>query len=86
MTRAMRNGRMVHCGGGVVAAAVAERIRGRVAALAIATTAGPVSVTVSIGCAAFDGDQESTERTADDRLYPAKALGRNRVVLDDAAE
>ena len=64
------------------AVAIAERIRTRVAALAIATDEAGVTVaiTVSIGCAALDGDLASTERVADECLYRAKALGRNRVV------
>lgn len=68
------------------AVAIAERIRERVAALTVATEAATVSITVSIGCAAFQGDLESTERVADERLYRAKALGRNRVVSTDATE
>lgn len=64
----------------VEAVAIAERIRERVAALAIATDEAIVTVTVSIGCAALEGDLSSTERVADECLYRAKALGRNRVV------
>lgn len=40
-------------------------------------------VTVSIGCAVHEGDLEATERVADERLYRAKALGRNRVIAAD---
>ncbi len=41
-------------------------------------------VTVSVGCAQLgpDGaDMKSLTHTADERLYQAKALGRNRVVI-----
>lgn len=68
------------------AVVIAERIRGRVAALAVVTEHSTVKVTVSIGCAAFDGDLESTERVADECLYRAKALGRNRVVSAGAVQ
>ena len=67
----------------VDAAAIAERIRERVSALAVATDDANVCFTVSIGCAAFEGDLQSTERVADEHLYRAKALGRNRVVSTD---
>ena len=67
------------------AVAIAERIRERVAALAVDTGEATVTVTVSIGCAAFEGDLQSTERVADECLYRAKALGRNRVVSAEAA-
>lgn len=66
------------------AVAIAERIRARVAALAGATDDAAVNVTVSIGCAAFEGALASTERVVDERLYRAKALGRNRVVAEAA--
>ena len=66
------------------AVAIAERIRERVAALAVATDEATVNVTVSIGCALLEGDLQSTERVADERLYQAKALGRNRVVSAEA--
>lgn len=64
------------------AVAIAERIRHRVAAMVVATDEASVTVTVSIGCAAFEGDLQATERAADECLYRAKALGRNRVVSD----
>ena len=64
---------------------VAERIRARVEALAVPSDRGSVNLIVSIGCAAFEGDLEATERVADARLYRAKAGGRNRVVADEGA-
>ena len=67
------------------AVAIAERIRERAAALAVDTGEATVTVTVSIGCAAFESDLQSTERVADECLYRAKALGRNRVVSAEAA-
>lgn len=67
------------------AVAVAERIRLHVEAMAVSTDKGLVSVTVSIGCAALEGDLDSTEQVADQRLYQAKALGRNRVVAAESA-
>lgn len=58
---------------------VAERLR---AALAHGERAG-VAITVSIGVSAADGEQmeyESLFKAADDALYEAKRVGRNRVV------
>lgn len=68
--------------------AIAERIRESIAGLVIATddAAVTVSVTVSIGCAVLENDLETTERVADDRLYRAKALGRDRVVSADEGD
>jgi two-component system cell cycle response regulator len=43
---------------------------------------GPLSITVSIGVAAFEGIDDSMEgllKRADDALYQAKRDGRNRV-------
>jgi diguanylate cyclase (GGDEF)-like protein len=62
-------------------AAIAERVRANVEKLP-APKDGAV-VTVSIGAALYphDGaDREALFRTADERLYAAKAAGRNRVV------
>lgn len=67
------------------AVALAERIRHRVAGLAVSTAKGIVRVTVSIGCAVLEADLESTERVTDDRLYRAKAQGRNQVVGAESA-
>lgn len=63
-------------------AAIAERVRANVERLVVPKDGAPV--TVSIGGALFplDGpDRETLFRTADERLYAAKAAGRNRVVL-----
>jgi diguanylate cyclase (GGDEF)-like protein len=58
---------------------LAERIRVGVQKL---PTSGPGSVTISAGAAEFDADYdfEATLRTADRRMYEAKAAGRNCVV------
>lgn len=68
-------------------AAVAERLRERIAAHAIQTDRGPLSVTVSAGCAALSSSEEKTPEgligAADRRLYLAKHAGRNRVVNRD---
>jgi two-component system, cell cycle response regulator len=62
--------------------AIAERVRANIEKLPAPKDGAPV--TVSIGAALYphDGaDRESLFRTADERLYAAKAAGRNRVVL-----
>ena len=64
-----------------------ERIRHAVQALEIAHNAGSLQLTVSIGLAQhLPGDTvEHTLERADQALYHAKALGRNRVVVAPAA-
>ena len=62
-------------------AMIAERIRANIEHLPAPKDGAPV--TVSIGAALYpqDGvDRETLFRTADERLYAAKAAGRNRVV------
>ena len=63
--------------------AVAERIRIEISKIVVETEKGSLSVTESIGVAAFpeDGRERATliER-ADPALYHAKNTGRNRVV------
>ncbi|MFN0252233.1 MAG: diguanylate cyclase [Kofleriaceae bacterium] len=65
------------------AKAVAERIRIEISKIVVETDKGPLSITESIGVAAFpeDGRERATliER-ADLALYHAKHTGRNRVV------
>lgn len=58
---------------------VAEKIRERLAGMTIATKAGPLRVTVSVGVATReDGDTPDTlVARADEALYVAKAAGRN---------
>ena len=65
------------------AKAVAERIRLEIAKVVVETDKGPLSVTESIGVAAFpdDGhDRATLIEHADLALYHAKHTGRNRVV------
>jgi diguanylate cyclase (GGDEF)-like protein len=64
-------------------AAVAERIRGTVAALGLQTERGAVAVTVSIGIAEVlpqEGTLDRFVKAADEALYKAKEAGRNCVV------
>jgi diguanylate cyclase (GGDEF)-like protein len=62
--------------------AVAERLRARVAGIALPCQGGTVSVTVSIGVysgvPSRDDDLALYLRRADEALYRSKALGRNR--------
>lgn len=63
---------------------VAERIRGLVAAETLSSDTDRVTVTVSIGVAAFPEHGDTPEAIiarADGALYHAKQNGRNRVVL-----
>jgi diguanylate cyclase (GGDEF)-like protein/PAS domain S-box-containing protein len=62
---------------------VAERLRRAIENTPIATAAGELRITVSIGAAASDTDGESVAgllKRADVALYEAKQAGRNRVV------
>jgi diguanylate cyclase (GGDEF)-like protein len=66
---------------------VAERLRERIASLAIPTELGTLKVTVSAGCASLATSGEKTPEAlisvADKRLYGAKHAGRNRVMTKD---
>jgi diguanylate cyclase (GGDEF)-like protein len=71
-----------------VAQTVCERIRECVTGEFIATPAGLLDVTVSIGLAAYDAEhanRESIVGAADSALYLAKANGRNRVEIKGMA-
>lgn len=65
--------------------AAGERIRSRVANTTIPTSAGELTVTVSVGGSYRDRVDESTARelytTADSALYDSKHSGRNRVTV-----
>ncbi|MFO0685964.1 MAG: GGDEF domain-containing protein [Sandaracinus sp.] len=68
------------------AAAVAERIRGDVQALAVEHEGQKIPFTVSIGAAALESERENEDvasllARADEALYAAKGGGRNRVVV-----
>jgi diguanylate cyclase (GGDEF)-like protein len=67
------------------AAAVAESLRLAIASTPIVADGAALDVTVSIGVAAWTGQEldELVER-ADRALYAAKAAGRDRVVLEQA--
>ena len=69
---------------------LAERIRETVAGSEVADGGRSVRVTVSVGAVAFHPDEDSAEtvnseetllQLADESLYRAKALGRNRVII-----
>lgn len=63
---------------------LAERIRHAVANTPLFVDAGVVRSSVSIGCASYPSDAESTEELlnkADSALYKSKHGGRNRVTL-----
>ena len=64
-------------------AALAEKVRGAVEALAapVIGPAGRVQVTVSIGLSAYTKGPEATFDAADRALYEAKAAGKNRVAV-----
>jgi len=67
------------------AAAVAESLRAGIAAMAVDAGEATLSVTVSIGLAAWTGEPlEDLVDRADRALYAAKAAGRDRVVAEAA--
>jgi len=63
------------------ASQLAERIRSGIEAHSFATSAGPRSITISIGCTTYRAgdDRHSLFNRADQALYQAKESGRNRV-------
>jgi diguanylate cyclase (GGDEF)-like protein len=63
---------------------LAERMRGAVADTPIATSAGPLPVTISVGLTQLDPADATLDQMlarADLALYRAKESGRNRVVV-----
>lgn len=60
---------------------IAEKLRAAVEAAVISTTAGPVSMTVSIGVTVGGKTPETIIQCADAALYAAKNGGRNCVML-----
>lgn len=68
------------------AAEVAERCRGLIAQTPVRCGAESVEVTVSIGAALSQPEDDVTSlvQRADQRMYAAKQAGRNRVVTADA--
>ena len=66
------------------ASELAERLRGRVAALRVTTPQGELGITVSLGCATAALRQDLL-RAADAALYVAKQSGRNRVHTANSA-
>ena len=69
--------------------AVAERLRKSIETtpIEISRAPGKISITISIGIAAWEGENDTAEallRRADQALYSAKRSGRNRVVADAA--
>lgn len=64
------------------ALAIAERLLKSLHSVCITTQTDPICYTVSIGVAAYDGEDDSVDslmRRADIALYQAKKTGRNRV-------
>lgn len=61
---------------------LAEKFREAIRATPVATTAGPIPLTVSIGLAILEAglSADAWIRRADEALYTAKRLGRDRVV------
>jgi diguanylate cyclase (GGDEF)-like protein len=70
------------------ALAQARRVCERVAAVPLATAAGPLSITISLGVGeVWPADKSADEvvKRADDALYQAKSAGRNRVETSERA-
>lgn len=63
----------------------AENLRTLIQNHPVQTSQSSLNITASIGCSSFPADAQSSNqliRTADERLYKAKSLGRNRVICD----
>ena len=74
---------------GVHGVETAERLRVRIAGLAIENADEPIRLTVSIGVALYhrgDTSVETVVQRADRALYQAKERGRNQVVFSDEAD
>lgn len=72
---------------GLDALVIAERLRHETAELPVATSAGPVSVTVSLGVVVAGPDIDNLDlvlERADAALFEAKAAGRDRVMVSSA--
>ncbi|HSW39803.1 MAG TPA: diguanylate cyclase, partial [Acidobacteriota bacterium] len=67
---------------------ICERLRAAIAHEPISTSAGAVSITVSIGVAAGGGPHsaESLIAVADAAMYEAKRAGRNRVAYSPSVK
>jgi two-component system cell cycle response regulator len=68
--------------------ALAERLRRTVEAKVIATAAGPVSITISVGVTTWQSEElasgmslDAIIKPADDALYESKRAGRNRATF-----
>lgn len=72
----------LHGADGLTAARLADRLRDLAAARLSILTGPAAPVTLSAGCAAFEGDGTRMLSLADTRLYDAKRGGRNRTVFD----
>lgn len=69
---------------GLDALVIAERLRHETAELPVATSAGPITVTVSLGVAVVGPDIDDLDlvlERADAALFEAKAAGRDRVMV-----
>ena len=68
---------------------MAERIRDAVSQIRVTYRGGEFGFTVSIGVTAFKNEDENFSeviRRADQGMYRAKELGRNRIVMADGIQ
>lgn len=81
-------GVFMHGANEIIATNVGERIRRSVNSLFVRSEDVAQRLSVSIGGTTFEGAIGFAElfRVADKRLYQAKRLGRNRVLMDDAGD